>query len=128
MCAGPIWSSPRSWALVLAATTTARALSVKRSNIVWVPLGSERAGAPAGRLAEVGSASVLLVHGLPGHAEDLGDLLPGPAVVPGVVHLERLKLLQEPAQGGDGAKPGARVRAVGRRRQFWCLVHDVNLC
>ena len=44
---------------------------------------------------------------------------------PGVVHLEHLKLLQEPAQRGDGAqpgaRPGARVRAAGRCGQLRCL-------
>jgi hypothetical protein len=58
-----------------------------------------------------GAAGVLLVDRLPGHAEDLGDLLPGPAVFPGVVDLERLELLQQPAEGGDGPEPGAAARA-----------------
>src|SRR6185437_6101024 len=65
----------------------------------WYPLGSAHAGA----------AGVLLVDGLPGHPEDLRDLLPGPAVFPCVVDLERLELLQQPAEGGDGPEPGARV-------------------
>jgi hypothetical protein len=52
---------------------------------------------------------VLLVDGLPGYAEDLRDFLPGPAVFPGVIDLERLELLQQPAEGGDGPEPGARV-------------------
>jgi len=56
-----------------------------------------------------GAAGVLLVDRLPGHAEDLRDLLPGPAVFPGVVDLERLELLQQSAEGGDGPEPGARV-------------------
>src|SRR5271165_974047 len=74
------------------------------------------------------AACVLLVRGLPGHAEDLGDLLPGPAVGPCVVHLKRLELLQQPAEGSDGPEPGARVRAIGRGRQGGCVVHVVNLC
>jgi hypothetical protein len=46
---------------------------------------------------------MFLVYGLPGNAEHLGDLLPGPALPAGVVHLEGLKLLKQPAEGGDGA-------------------------
>jgi hypothetical protein len=84
--------------LVLAAITAVLALSVNRSNI-GIPSESVRAGA----------AGVLLVDRLPGYAEDLRDLLPGPAVFPGVVDLERLELLQQPAEGGDGPEPGAGV-------------------
>jgi hypothetical protein len=70
---------------------------------------------------------MFLVYGLPGNAEHLGDLLPGPALPAGVVYLEGLKLLKQPAQGGDGAQPGTRVRAIRRGRQLWCGFHDVNL-
>ena len=70
---------------------------------------------------------MLLVRGLPGHAQDLGDLLPGPAVLSCVVYLERLESLKETAQGRDGAKPGTRVRAIGRGRQCGCVLHSVNL-
>src|SRR6201989_2114776 len=81
---GRIWS-PRSAASALAAITAVLALSVNRSNI-GIPSGSVGAGA----------AGVLLVDRLPGHAEDFRDLLPGPAVFPGVVDLERLRLPQQP--------------------------------
>jgi hypothetical protein len=55
---------------------------------------------------------MLLMHGLPGYAEDLRDLLPGPAVFSCVVYLERLELLQEPAQGGDGTVLGSELSAA----------------
>jgi hypothetical protein len=90
------------------------------------PLVSARADA-AGVMAETGAARVLLVHGLPRDAEDLGDLLPGPPLLPRVVHLECLELLQQPAEGGHGPEPGARVRAVGGGRQGGCGFHSVNL-
>ena len=62
------------WLVPLAAITAVLALSVNRSNI-GIPSESVHAGA----------AGVLLVDRLPGYAEDLRDLLPGPAVLPGVV-------------------------------------------
>jgi len=126
MCTGRIWSSPRSVALFLARITTFLALSVNRSNIADVPLVSARAGA-AGGMAVVGAARVLLMHCLPGDAEDLGDLLPGPSLLPGVVHLQCLQLLQQPAKRGHGPEPGPRVRAVSSGRQGGCVFHDVNL-
>jgi len=48
------------------------------------------------------AARVLLVHRLPGDAETLGDLLPRPALIAGVLHLEGLEALDEDPQGTDG--------------------------
>ena len=45
--------------------------------------------------------AVLLVDGLLGDAQAAGDVLPGPAVGPGVVDLEGLQHLEQAAQGGD---------------------------
>ena len=45
--------------------------------------------------------------------EQLGDLLPRPALVAGVVHLERLQPLDERPQRPDRLQPDARVPAAG---------------
>src|SRR5258707_8442 len=66
----------------------------------------ERRRYPSGYSARARAPRVLLVDGLAGNAEDLRDLLPGPAAGPCVVYLERLELLQQAAEGGDGAQPG----------------------
>ena len=125
---GRIWSSPRSVALPLARITTFLALSVNRSNIAGVPSGQRmrvrrRAGwLPSARRAcflwtacrDTPRISAISCHDQP--------------CVPCVVDLERLELLQQPAQRGHGPEPGTRVRAVRRGRQGGCVVHDVNLC
>jgi hypothetical protein len=41
---------------------------------------------------------VLLVDGLPADAECPGNLLPRPALCPGIAHVERLQLLQQSPQ------------------------------
>jgi hypothetical protein len=78
------------------------------SQLVEHSLPGANLGIPSGSV-HTGAAGVFLVDGLPGHAEDLRDLLPGPAVFPGVIDLECLELLQQPAEGGDGPESGARV-------------------
>src|ERR1700683_116202 len=128
MCTGPISASPRSVALFLARITTFLALSVNRSSIAAAPSGepgAQRGGGAGPQLAP--ATSVLLVYGLPGHAEDLGDVLPGPPLVPRVVDLQCLEMLEQPAESAHGPQPGTRVRAVGGRRQGGCVVHGVNL-
>ena len=72
-------------------------------------------------------ASVFLVHGLTGDAEDLGDVLPGPAELAGVAYLKHFQPVQETAQGGDGAQPGPWIRTVRRGHQRRSSVHTVNL-
>src|SRR3954471_23589159 len=90
-CRASIWAS----------TTVCRASAVKRSNMSVLP--PERPAA----------ARVLLVHGLPAHAEQLGDLLPRPALLAGVGDLERLETLDEGSQGPDGTEADRRVLAAG---------------
>src|SRR5688572_25214446 len=89
-CSVPIqsWCSARasSWA----ATTVSRASVVKRSNMSVLP--PERPAA----------ARVLLVHCLPGDAQELGDLVPRPALLAGVADLEGLQALDERPQRTDG--------------------------
>src|SRR5262245_38155956 len=97
--AGVTLGSPASAAALGAVAMTLRAPLVKRSNMVAF-LASKTVG-------------VFLVDRLAGHPERVGDRLPGPAVRPGVAHLKRLKLLDELAQGGDRAQPGARVGGAG---------------
>ena len=64
------------------------------------PGGSCGAGALSdqpGKGIRAASACVLLVDGLAGDAEHVGDLLPGPALAAGIVNLEGLELLKQPA-------------------------------
>jgi hypothetical protein len=51
------------------------------------------------------AAGVLVVHGLLGDPEAGCDLLPGPALGPGVLHLEGLQDLDQAAQGRDRSQP-----------------------
>src|SRR5690349_3662001 len=61
---------------------------------------------------------MLLVHRLLADPELRGDVLPRPALLPGVVHLERLELLEQPPEGRHRAQPPARIAARRRRRQL----------
>src|SRR3954451_1486748 len=125
----PSWSSrPRSrcsvpmklWCSRLASswdeTTTCRASSVKRSNI-----------APAPSPERPTAARVFLVHRLPGDAEPLGDLLPRPALVARVLHLEGLQPLDERAQGTHGRQAHRGIPAAGGRCHFCCVRHACQL-
>jgi hypothetical protein len=59
------------------------------------------------------SATVLLVHGLLAHAQRLRDLLPGPALVAGVLDLELLKRRKQRPKRGNRTQPDLRVSARG---------------
>jgi len=69
---------------------------------------------------------VLLVDGLPADAESVGDLLPRPAALSGVVDLEHLEPLGEVAQGADRAETDVGVAAGGIAGEFGSFGHDVN--
>ena len=97
-------------------TTTCRASWVNRSNMPSVP-SPERPAA----------ARVLLVHRLPGDAEPLGDLLPRPALIAGVLHLEGLQALDEDPQGSDGLQTHRGVPAAGGRCDLCCVRHGCQL-
>jgi hypothetical protein len=71
---------------------------------------------------------VLLVDGLPGDAEGLGDLLPRPAASPGVADLEDLQAVGELAEGTDGAQADRGVVGGGRGGHVGGgSGHDVNI-
>lgn len=70
---------------------------------------------------------VLLVDGLPGDAQAVGDRLPRPAELPGVVDVEFLEFLDEIAKGGDGGEPDRGVAAVDGIVELGELPHDVSL-
>ena len=59
------------------------------------------------------AARVLLVHCLPGDAQELGDLLPRPALVAGVADLEVLEPLHQRPQRPDRLQPDGGVPAAG---------------
>src|SRR4029453_10580563 len=110
-CSVPMEPWCRRRASCWAPTTTCRASAVKRSNMSVLP--PERPAA----------ARVLLVHGLPGDAEELGDLVPRPALVSGVADLEGLQPLAQHPQGPDPAEPGCRVLAAGGGGHLRCVCH-----
>jgi len=56
---------------------------------------------------------VLLVDGLPRHAERLGDLRPRPAVAQRALDLGVLDAVGEAAQGADGGKSVGGILGVG---------------
>src|SRR5690606_40286495 len=115
-CPVPMWWSPRSRASVWAPVTAARASVVKRSNIESFLLPEEAA-----------AAAVLLVDGLPAHAEADRDLLPGPALVAGVGDLEGLQPLGQLAQRADGPQPDRGVPAARLPGERHSIAHAVNV-
>lgn len=46
---------------------------------------------------------------------------------PGTTHLNRLELLQQPAQRGDGTQPDPGVPVTHPGGQIGCFAHIVNL-
>ena len=70
---------------------------------------------------------MLLVHGLLADAEQRTDGVPGPALGAGVAHLQRLELVGEPAQRGDGAQPDRGVLLVACSATSGAAVMPVNL-
>src|SRR6266536_3804733 len=62
------------------------------------------------------ATGVFLVDRLLADLERLGDLLPGPALPPGVVHLQRFEGLRQPAQREGGPEADSRVGAARCRR------------
>lgn len=58
------------------------------------------------------------MHGLTADVQDRCDLLPRPALLPGVVDLQRLKLLDQSAQGGNGFQSNLRIPAGGCLRSL----------
>jgi hypothetical protein len=70
---------------------------------------------------------MLLVYRLLAHVERVRDVLPGPALPPGVVDLEPLERFEQPAQGDHGAQAGPGIGAARRGGQIRRLTHAVNL-
>jgi hypothetical protein len=65
--------------------------------------------------------AVLGVHRLAGDAECVSDLLPGPALLPGVGDRGRLDLLSEPVQGADRAEPHRRIAGPDPAAEITCV-------
>jgi len=70
---------------------------------------------------------MLLVHGLLADAEEECDLLPGPAVRPGVIDLKCLKALGKLAERAGGPQSLGRITAAGSLRQRNPIAHVVNV-
>src|SRR5918992_2471140 len=77
-------------------------------SVIALPWSPPWTGAAAG--------AVLLVDGLLGDAQPAGDVLPGPALGPGVVDLQGLQGLDQAAQGGHRPQPQLGVAAAGGRQ------------
>ena len=81
--------------------------------------------------ARPAAGAVLLVDGLLGDAEAAGDVLPGPALGPGVVDLEGLQGFDQAAQGGHRPQAELGVAAAGcgqgRRLGVGRLLHAVKI-
>jgi hypothetical protein len=76
-------------------------------------------------------AHVQVGGGLLGHAQPAGDLLPGPAVGPGVVDLQGFQDLEQAAQGSHRPQSHLGVGAAAGRGQGRCLtfpeIHVVKI-
>src|SRR5665648_1036668 len=70
---------------------------------------------------------MLLVHCLPAHRENLGDVLPGPPLAAGIGDLCSLQGLGKATQRRGGLQPHSRVSATGRRCQVSCYAHASSL-
>jgi hypothetical protein len=68
-------------------------------------------------LGPTGCGAVLLVDGLLGDPQSAGDVLPGPALGAGVVHLEGLQDLDQAAQSRHRPQAELGVAAAGGRGQ-----------
>src|SRR4030095_6709988 len=66
---------------------------------------------------------MLLVHGLPAHAQLVRDVLPGPADAARVPHLERLELLDELPERRDGPQADLGIRVPRCPGEFRGLTH-----
>ena|SRR5580698_6258396 len=64
------------------------------------------------------------MHGLPGDAQGVPDLLPRPALVPGRRHLVRFDPLSETMERQRGAQPDGGII----RRETHAEVFDVHAC
>src|SRR3712207_6949344 len=53
----------------------------------------------------------------------LGDLLPGPALVARVAHLECLQALDQPPEGAHGREADRGIPAAGGRCHLRCVRH-----
>jgi hypothetical protein len=70
---------------------------------------------------------VLLVDGLSGDAEPVGDRLPRPAELAGVVDVKLFELFDKIAKSGDGGEPDRWIAAVYRVVELGELLHAVSL-
>ena len=70
---------------------------------------------------------MLLVHGLAGHPQRLGDQLPRPATSAGVVYVKLLELLDQIAQRSHRGQADGGVSAVDRVIEPGQLAHTVSL-
>ena len=70
---------------------------------------------------------VLLVDGLPGDAEPVGDRLPRPPKLACVVDMKLLKLFDDLAKGGDSGEPDRWIAAVDGVVELGKLPHSVSL-
>src|SRR5215472_9356110 len=97
-------SRPARVASSLASVSACRAAGSNRSNIVSSALPAAARG-PATQ-----AARVLLMHRLLADPEEDRDLLPGPAVRPGVPDLQCLEPVGQLAQRAGRPQPGRGVR------------------
>jgi hypothetical protein len=70
---------------------------------------------------------MLLVDGLPGDAQAVGDRLPRPAELAGVVDVQFLEFLHEIAKCGDGREPDSWIAAVDGVVELGEMPHRVSL-
>src|SRR5204863_3271416 len=73
--------------------------------------------------AQQAAAGVLAVDGLLAHVELAGDVLPRPSAGPGVLHLDRLEVLEQAPEGGHGPKPHPRIAAARLGGELGRLAH-----
>ncbi len=70
---------------------------------------------------------MLLVRRLSTDSEHVGDLLPGPALIPGSAYLRRLELLKQPPEGSYRPQAGLWVAVRCRRGEFIDFTHACQL-